>query len=649
MSRKSSRQKREFKMVWASARAVPGRWYLGVVGLHDPDAHGRFRGVALSVRGILAWLGVLAVLAYLALALALFLWLDRRPFNMVTFSDIALPTRWSRISDLRGKGYIEEGMADLKNGRWMQGEMKLRVGLSKHPDNLRARMTLGQFYLAIGRRVLALNVLQAGLQGTYPGRIYLNAMLQVASQCEDFPLALRVIDETLARPAREVPESDRRWLRGQKMQLLVAAHRAPELLEMLDAMPDLRGPEADEARVLALVDAGRLPEAESFLAQWLARAPKTEVAQVMRLQVRIFREQKKMTAMNDTLDRLRALAPADPRTTIYAVVQQTMAGETTRAAQSMDEFVLRFGSDLNNLITLAQPLAEIGAVPLLQRCLAEAQAQGLPTRAFYAAETRAFLHTGQFREAAQAYANFKRDTKEAARAEEMWVSWMDKLLPALIGPPESAQVVELQAFLRSRPFPVSIYRETEEILRKAGRLDTAREVLAMGIGAFPASAALATSKAEVDEQLAAARPAESEKAAAPGPAAGPRERVVFEDLDRLIGEGKWSEAAEQARAVLLSKPAWLPKRESELLRIEMRGHFENGATAEMIGAARMLMDGSNARAQQVVDFAAEVSARGQKDTAATLLGEVLRKTPDYPPAKRALKELEEKPKVHAKG
>lgn len=647
MSRKSSRQRRHFKLIWAAARAIPGRWYLGLIGLHDPDERGRFRGVALSVRGLLAWLGLMAVLAYLALATALFLWLDRRPFNLVTFSDIVLPTRWSRISDLRGRGYIEEGMADLKTGRWMQGEMKLRVGLSKHPDNLRARMTLGQFYLAIGRRTLALNVLQTGLQGSYPGRIYLNAMLQVASQCEDFPLALRVVDEALARPAGEVPASDRRWLEGQKLQLLVAAHRPADLMQMLDATPEVSGAAADEARVLALVEMGRLPEAETFLAQWQARAPKTETAQVLRLQVRVFREARKLPEMNAALASLRALLPADPRTTIYAIVQQAMAGESARAGATMDDFVLRFGSDLTNLITLAQPLAEIGELPLLQRCLDEARAQGLPARPFYAAQARAFLHAGRFQDAAQAYADFKRNTKELPAAEELWVAWMDKLVPAVNGPTESAQVVELQAFMRSRPLPLSIYRETEEVLRQAGRWDTAREVLAMGTGAYPASATLATAKTVVEQQLAALRPAEGEKAA-PAPAAGPRERVVFEELDRLIGEGQWHEAATQARAVLLSKPAWLPKRESELLRIEMRGHLESGAVAEMIGAARMLMDGSNARAQQVVDFAAEASARGQKDAAATLLREVLRKSPDYPPAKRALKELEAKPKAPAK-
>ena len=64
---------------------------------------------------------------------------------------------------------------------------------------------------------------------------------------------------------------------------------------------------------------------------------------------------------------------------------------------------------------------------------------------------------------------------------------------------------------------------------------------------------------------------------------------------------------------------------------------------DMVSAARLLMDGSNARAQQVVDFASEVRTRGDKEIAGTLLREVLRKVSDYPPAKRALKELEAPP------
>lgn len=621
---------------------MPGRWYAGLIGLHNPNEEGRFRAVAVSVRGALCWLAGLALVGYLAAATALFVWLNQRPYNLVRWTDVVLPTHWSNIRDLRGQSFIAEGMADMKSGRWLAGEMKLRTGLSKHPDNLKARLMLGQFYLAIGRRPLAVDVLQAGLKLGYPGRIYVNGLLQLATQCEDYDLGLRVIENCLARPAEVVPAEDRRWLRAQKVQLLLVAGKSAELLQLLDDKDAENGAQEDEARVLALIADGKTADAVNFLRAWYGRADAMQRPQVLRLQVRAFRENHQPAEMNRALEELRSLAPADPKPAVYRVVQQAMAGQTSEAARSLDDYLFRFGSNVNNLVLAAEPLAEIGALPLLARCVAEAKSQGLPAQALLAAQTAALVRAGDARGAARAYGEFQRETKQLAPSEELWAAWMDRLLPALNGAAESAQVVELQAFLRSRPLPLRIYRETADALVKAQRWDTAREVLAMGVGAYPASAKLAAAKAGVEERLAQLRPAEPEKTGT-APAPGPRERVVFEDLDRMMGEGKWSEAAQAVRTTLLAKPAWLPKRENELLRIQMRAYYETGAIPDMVSAARLLMDGSNARAQQVVDFAGEVRTRGDKEIAGTLLREVLRKVSDYPPAKRALKELEAPP------
>lgn len=635
------------RFVWGASRAIPGRWYAGLIGLHNPGENGRYRGIAVSVRGLLCWLGALAVVAYFAGVTALFVWLNQRPYNLVRWTDVALPTHWSRIRDLRGQSFIAEGMEDMKQGRFLAGEMKLRNGLSKHPDNLKARLTLGQFYLAIGRRAMAVNVLQAGLARGYPGRVYMEGLLRLAAQCEDYDLGVRVCDDMLGRPGEAVPAADRRWLREQKVQMLLAAKRPADLLALLDADEAANGPQENEARVLALIGLDRLDDAEAFLAKWKTEAPAAR-PQILRLQVRVLREAHKVDPMNRALEELRELSPADPRPLVYKVVQQWMAEQHDAASRSLDDYLLRFGSTTENLVLAAEPLAEVGALSLVSRIVREAQAQGLPARSLYAAQTRALLRAGDAAGAARAFAAFQRDTKQLNAAEELWVAWMERLLAALNGPVESAQVVELQAFLRSRPLPLRVYRETAEALMQAKRWDTARDVLVMGTGAFPASASLAEAKSSVEAELEKLRPAEADKVVT-APAAGPREKAVFEDLDRLMGEDKWSQVAQEVRNVLLAKPAWLGKRESELLRIQMRAYFETGSLPDMVGSARLLMDGSNARAQQVVDFAAEVRSRGDKEAARTLLREVLRKTADYPPARRALKELDAKPAKPAAG
>lgn len=54
------------------------------------------------------------VAGYLAAAVALTWWLDRRPYNLVKFQDVALPWRWADMNELRGEGFAQHGMAELE-------------------------------------------------------------------------------------------------------------------------------------------------------------------------------------------------------------------------------------------------------------------------------------------------------------------------------------------------------------------------------------------------------------------------------------------------------------------------------------------------------------------------------------------------------
>ncbi len=128
------------KFIWGASKVVMARWRFGLWGFYERKAGHPDSGLAVSVRGVLLLGLLVSVTAYMAGATTIYLWLDRKEHNYVTYTDVLLlPVRWDEIQEKRGLGYLDEGIASLKTQRWSDGEMKLRIGLSKYPQAMTAR------------------------------------------------------------------------------------------------------------------------------------------------------------------------------------------------------------------------------------------------------------------------------------------------------------------------------------------------------------------------------------------------------------------------------------------------------------------------------------------------------------------------------
>jgi len=95
------------KFVWGASKVIAAHWRLGLFGFYE-RIHGFPRsGLALSVRGLLSWAGVLAAAGYLAGAAAVTQWLQRDPYNRIGFADVvSWPWRREHVSRLRGEGLL---------------------------------------------------------------------------------------------------------------------------------------------------------------------------------------------------------------------------------------------------------------------------------------------------------------------------------------------------------------------------------------------------------------------------------------------------------------------------------------------------------------------------------------------------------------
>ncbi len=618
------------KLIWGGAKQVPGHWRLGLWGVFERQIGARPR-VAVSVRGVVAWLLGLALAGYLAGATALYFWFERNPYNLVRWSDtLLLPLRWDEVRVLRGRMIIAEGMEDLRAKRWGEAHMKLRVGVARAPGELRARLALAEFYSAANQRANAIELLAEGLKHGYPGRQYLTTLFAQAAQSEDF--------ETIVTAGEQVAppdEAERSWLLSQRGSALIAAKRPDEALALADGPGGEHSGALREIRVLALVELGRADEAVAYLAAWREAVP-ANAAQVLRLQVRALREAGRVEEMEAALEELRLMTPTDPRTYVYGVVQRFLAGRPAEAEVALEEYFRRFAGTAQNLALAATALAEAKASPLVARCVAEAKAHGFPAKTFQLTLAQSQLEAGEWAAATATLAEFKSMVDAGNPVEVFAADWMTRLA-AVASRGEGGAESALMGLMQQRTLPLRMYRQTAEVLLRADRPGAAKSAVELGRRAYPVSRTLALLGEQAEGALQAAA---GEKAPQPEVAAVSGEQEFFAELAGLQAAQKWDDAARAIRRMRVAKPAWFGRREADLLDAQMRVAIQTLDTPELLGAAKFYLNGDRERAERVLALARELGEAGRKVDGERLIVEVLRKHADFPPALRLRKEWE---------
>lgn len=629
------------KFVWGGSRVIQARWHLGLFGFYSRVEGKRDDGLAISGRGLLLWTLGLVVAAYVGGATALYFLWQRNPYSVLSYADaVFYPWRREAIAAKKGQAFIAEGTDLWRQKKYHEAATLLRQGLARYPQDFRARITLAQYYLLANRRPLALAVLQEGLTDDFPGRAYLQTLFDVAEQAEDFDLVVQLSQRYRSRVADGAGRRDRLWLDGRQFSALMAMERKTEALALALASGD--GDPASERRVLALIALDRAAEAVAYLAEWRQR-PGADARLVVRLQARALREAKQFEAMEAALVELRRLSPAVPAPAVYGVVQRVLAGRDDAARAAFDDYLFRFGGATSNLQMLAEPLAEIGELALLQRCAVAAAERGYPAAPYQTLLVQLYVQRGEWAEAARQLQRMSPAKGREAPAAQAWRDWMQRLLDAAITPGEGTQLAMVE-FLRSRTWPVRIFRKSIEALRRAGRVETARDAAGIAIGAFPASAWLKTQTVEIEAALAAQQVAAT--AAMPAAVALRQwgEKPFWTRLNGLIEERKWSEADELVKALREARPrpVWLDARDADLRLAQVSVGHGLGRTLESLGAAKLYLNGDTARSAKLLDLARAWHAAGDKEGALALATEVRRKSPNYPPAQRLLAEWQKK-------
>ncbi|MCU0792571.1 MAG: hypothetical protein MUE42_06915 [Opitutaceae bacterium] len=621
------------KLQWGTAKQQPGNWYLGLLGFYERKSGGRTRGLAISVRGLLLWGMVAAAGAYCAVAGYVVWRLDQRPYNFVRYSDMLLyPIRKHEIERLRGQASIAEGFDQLKAGNWRGGVMLLRIGLEKNPRDLKARLEVARFFIAAKLRDKAQETLFQGLAYGYPGRAYLDAAFGVVSAGEDYELVVELCDRALALHGEgSHSATDGRWLKEQRIRALLAAQRADEALayaeQQVGEIPDSV---LSELRLLALLQAERVEDALKFVAEWRGRAGDT--AQVIRLQARVQREAGKLEEMSATLADLRRRNPADARARVFSFVQTLMAGLEADGRAQIDDYIFRFGGTPENFVLAVEPLAEIKRLAEVDMLIAAATERGIRDPRLAAARLQALVGARRWSEATIQLDALRSKLTPDEVARATMLEFMQVLIGAASDPAEGAQA-NLTDYLAVRQFPISAYRQSIDVLRSAGRTNTARDVVRLAEGVFPANRYLGKVRGELDAEIEAARlAAEAERGVRVVVSAFLSSKAFYAELDRVRAEEGREAALALIRELRQTAPVWMTSETEKLDRAELDLHAAGDDLVMLQAAARRYANPDRVRIQGLIAVATQLFEAGRKREAGMVLDELLRRVPEQPAA-----------------
>lgn len=628
-------QRLRIKFVWGSVDVIKARWYLRLVGFYGRTEGAHDDGLAVNVRVLLLLFLAGSLGLWLAGAAALRAVWARDPYNLLTYSDaLLLPLRQGELAEKRGRALIARGLDALRAKRWSEAVACLRQGLAARPHDDRGRMALARFYLAASQRPAALRLLQEGLTDRFPGRGYLTELFGIAEQAEDFDVVVRTAERYRRVLIGDNNWTDRRWLEVREFAALMSARQFAEALGLAEG--EARDDRTDEQRVLALLELHRPDEALQVLNEWATR-PDADGTVVTRLSVRAFREAQRFDDMERAWAGMCEQTPADPRTYVYGIVQQTLAGCEAEARTALDHYLVRFGSVPQNLQLLAEPLAEVADLPLLERCVAAANERGCAMQPFQTLLVQARVRRGEWEAAAQVLAEMPALTGHTGVEHRLWRDWMGRLLDA-VRTPSGATSLALESLLRSRPWSASVFQATVDALRRAHQVETARAVLGRMRSAFPASTWAVNAEIEVGREIAArassAAGLVAAKSGVPAPA------TFFARLDEALHGEQWARAEELIREArgAQPEPEWLSARDDELRLAEMRVAQAQGERLRMLAAASLFLNGDPKRSRQVLEFGRTCFSGGDSDSALALANAVLRRSPRLEEARKLVSE-----------
>jgi hypothetical protein len=610
-TRRVRKRRRPVKFIWGAGKVLPGRWVLGLFGYYTQDTGVRTEGLAVSIRGLLGWSALLALLVYAAGAAVLHQVWQRNPYSRLTYTDaLLLPWRRSEIGRKQGQAFLAEGMAALEKKQWQIGVTRLQLGLARYPEDRTARITLARLYFTSEQREAALRLMADGVGRDYPGKDYLSTYFGWLEQVEKFAEIERVAERYSGDGLRPEAGADARWLAEWRYMALTASDRHAEALAVAES--EGQATPAMERQVASLLALKRPGEALERLTAWRARAG-GDGWRVSKLQAQALQDLGRWDEMEATIRELQILLPGEPGVPVFRIIQLVRAGRRETAVAALGDYIFRFGGAPQNLIVAAKPLAELGLAEGVQVCLAAARERGYPSDQLSVLLVQAQVANGDWTGARRTL-----EQVPPRAADPNWRELIETVTDAALSPAEPVQRA-LSDLLRRGQWRPQVLREAVAALLLADRLETARDVLAHAERIYPHVAWFGRQTKEVALQLMARAPAVADAPRSDGsPAVS--EAEFGAELGRLVQGRHWTEATRLIQTIYRIKPTpdWLPRQEAAVRLAQVRIAQASSDRPALSTAARLFLNGDADRSARLLGLGQEFFDDGDAAAAVAL-------------------------------
>jgi len=646
------------KFIWRSSRSVAAPWRGGLFCIHErlssrhtPGSNPVIRSLIISIRGLLLWGGGLAIVSYFTAAVLLHQWMNRRPFNLVTMEDCILyPVRREVIEEKKGRAFIHEGLENIKAGLVRPGMQKLILGITRYPQEKEGRLVLAQIHVMLGSRPAAIKLLREGLPYSATDQAYMESVLQIAKEGEDFAFWLEACETSLTQSENRPDLAGfRRWILQRKIIAMTEAGHAPEAARLAQTAGAATDEKFAELKVLALLKSGEANTAATFIATW--RKENGPSPLLFPLQARALREAGRRDDMERTLAEWSQNDFTNPAPYIDLVVNRAALHDKTGAQAALDGFFLRFNSYPETLIKLSEALVPLGETDLSEQCLAQAQAQGFATYTLQQLLMEACITRGNLKEA-QAILDRLSSLHEANDPLAGYWVLVTRMVAAALDPSSGVQS-NLVSEVQKQRLSMAAYHRLITVLRAANQNATALDVTRLAMDNYPNSTALQkTSVALLDAVTAeeAAKPKPVVTAVKLDSAATDRiqaatramlamvdnETVFFKNLNDQIKAGQTDDALASIHTARSARPEWLNAREDKLSLTEIRLYAGQKDIPTVQSLARLYLNGTLPRSNKILALATEIHDAGDIGSAIILVREILRASPTFTRAKKAL-------------
>lgn len=614
---------------------VRRRWFLRSIEFRSDKLGKSPLVIEIYWRRLVVAMSILSSAVYLLAATALFLWLERSPWNKVGWTDIALaPVRWEQFRESRGNSAIQMAIHQIEQRDYVEGFHGLRVGLQRAPSNVAGRVLLARLYTGFDP-AQTISVLENGIATSANDLDYLRLLF---SYYRNYQSVERALDQTAKLLAGEIgpvltPEA-RQLIALARAGFLLDKGRAAEVLQLLPAPSARAATETEQHLVRLWVDAlvrlGRISEATAEFAN--LRSEKADYDD-FRVEAELAIAADDAMALEGALRRMRADKPTQPPPYLFTFQSwHRLKRLTLRDAAEQDYYRL-FGGNDGAMQTLAAVSVNLSLPEVVQRAMLVAQRNRLNSFAFRVHLTEMALRRSDFDDAFRLVRDWESTVETLKPMQRFYPEFIRRLTRTTVagGGDQLAGLISHISLMRGQATP-GMLELAATVLESSNNRDAAQQALQSGLRLYPYSdnlqeisqrlTAHATSIAAATQATIDAEKAEKHrKLAASLPPTG---QLAMSEIDNLLEQESLLGARELVATIRNVQPLWLPSFETELVwkELELAVLGRDAISSRTLVRTHLDRNRSDEDALRLVRIAERMLARNRETEARLLHDEV---------------------------